>query len=317
MSDEAVETPEAPAEAKETKPVVEVDEYEELLKKKPIKYKAGGKEKTITSAKDLYQHLSRVSGVDAAASEALKAKQEAAALKAQKDGIKKLRGAERARAMAEFFEEDPVALREAFAEDILADDEKRQERAKLSERERQMADELEKYKSEHARMQEAYEAHEREKEEQALTARVQEVGARLEKVAVGALQKAKIAPEHAPKFLRPIADRFTRNEGLGLELDEDEVAQVVMEEHGQLADTFYSSLEVPALAERLGAQMVDDPSKPGEKVSKLRLLMRHEAARIKAQAGGSVAMATNGAAQRPAAAKPMSDIEKMAFWRSR
>jgi hypothetical protein len=325
MSDEApaeviAEPIEAPAEGaekpapKEAKP--EVDELEEYLKKKPLTYKAAGKEQNVKDAKQLRQMLSRVSGVDAAASEALKAKQEAAELKSRRDRVKSLKGADRARAIAEFFEEDPEAMREAFADDILADDAKRQERAKLSERERQMADELDKYKSEHARMREAHEAQEREQKEQQMMERVQEIGARLEKTAVGVLQKLSIPPTAAPHFLPAIARALDRAERLrdefGIEVDEDEVAGKVMEEQGQMADTFYSSLPIPALADRLEAQMVEDPSKPGEKVSRAMLLKREYARRIKERTGAP-AIVTNGA-PRPQP-KLESDADKMAFWR--
>lgn len=315
---EAVETPAEPAEKAE-KPVEakpEVDELEELLKKKPLKYKAAGKEKALTSSKDLARILSRIDGTDAAASEALKAKEEAAALKAKKDGIKKLKGAERARAIAEFFEEDPEAMREAFADDILADEAKRQERAKLSERERQLADELDQYKSRAQKLEEEHAAAERQREEEAYIARVQQTGERLEKVALGALTKAKIPGTSAAQFLPAIARALDRNERLGLGLDEDEVAGVVLEEHGQMADMFYGSLDIGALADRLEAQMQDDPDKPGEKVSKLRALMRECARRIKAKTGAPVA--TNGlTTQRAPAQKLESDADKMAFWRGR
>lgn len=315
---EAVETPtEAPVEKAppvEAKP--EVDELEELLKKKPLKYKAAGKEKAVTSSKDLARMLSRIDGTDAAASEALKAKEEAAALKAKKDGIKKLKGAERARAIAEFFEEDPTAMREHFAEDILADVARQEERAKLSERERQMADELDQYKSKAQKLEEEQARAERQREEEAFVARVQQVGQKLEKVAVGALTKAKIPAEHAPKFLRVIGERLSKNEKLGLSLDEDEVAEVVMNEHGELADMFYGSLEIPALADRLEAQVQEDPDKPGEKVSKLRALMRECARRIKAKTGAPVSIATNGlAAHRAPVQKLESDADKLNFWR--
>lgn len=322
MSDETAAPPPAETPAPEATPAdpkveakPEVDEFEELLKKKPLKYKAAGKEKSLTSSKDLQRLLSRVDGTDAAATEALKAKEEAAALKARREQVKRLKGAERARAIAEFFEEDPEAMREAFAEDILADDARRQERAKLSERERQMADELDRYRSEHAKLQEEHAAAQRQREEEAYIARVRQTGERLEKVTLGALQKAKIPGTAAPAFIRAIADHLDRNERLGLELDEDEIAGRVLEEQGAMADTFYGSLDVGALADRLEAQMGDDPTKPGEKVSRLKLLMRECARRIKAKSGGAALPMTNGHA--PAQRAPETDADKIAFWRGR
>lgn len=310
-----VEKAEKPVEAKEAKPRTIDDDLEDVLKKHGgYKFKAAGKDRTVTAAKDLGRMLSRVGGIDDVANDAAKAKEEAAALKAKKDGIKKLKGAERARAIAEFFEEDPTAMREHFAEDILADVARQEERAKLSERERQMADELDQYKSKAQKLQEEQDRAERQREEEAFVARVQQTGERLEKVAVGALTKAKIPGAAAGLFLPAIARRLDRNERLGLGLDEEELAGVVVEEHGQLADQFYGSLDVAALADRLEAQMQEDPDKPGEKVSKLRALMRECARRIKAKTGAPVAAApVNG--HRPPVQKLESDADKLNFWR--
>lgn len=328
MSDEAaaapVETPTdaAPVDAGE-KPAAEAkpppkprtvdDDIEDIFKKAGgLKYKAGGSEKTITSVKDLRQHLSRVSGVDAAAAEALKEKQEAASIKAKLAALKKMAPLDRAKALAELVGDERL-VQEAFEESILAEESKRSERQKLSPKEQQMQDELDRYRTEAEKAKAEREELQRQREEEEFTKRVTEVGARLESTAVKALGKAKIPAEHAPRFLQAIAERLDRNERLGLGLDEDEVAEVVMNEHGSLADAFYGSLDVGALADRLEAQMADDSEKPGEKVSKLKLLMRECARRIKAKMGVAPVV-SNGAARMPA--KPVeSDAEKMAFWR--
>jgi len=62
-----------------------------------------------------------------------------------------------------------------------------------------------------------------------------------------------------------------------------------MKEHESMADQYYGSLDLAALAEKLEGAQVDDPDKPGEKVSRLKLLMRHEAAKIRARMNGSSA----------------------------
>ena len=62
----------APVEAKAPpKPRTIDDDLEDVLKRHGgLKYKAGGKEKSITAAKDLTRYLSRVDGTEAAAPEA-------------------------------------------------------------------------------------------------------------------------------------------------------------------------------------------------------------------------------------------------------
>lgn len=323
MSDEAapVEAPAEVAPVEGEKPAVETkppkprtmdDDLEDIFKKAGgLKYKAGGTEKAITSAKELRQHLSRVSGVDAAASEALKEKQEAQAIKAKLAALKKMPPLDRARALAELVGDERL-VQEAFEESILAEEAKRSERQKLSPNEQKMQDELDRYRSEAEKAKAEREQYQREREEQELTQRVTEVGQRLEATAVKALTKAKISGEHAPRFLQAIAERLDRNERLGLGLDEDEVAEVVMQEHGSLADTFYESLPIEALADRLESMQVDDPDRPGEKVSRATLLKREYAKRIRTKMG---APAPAPSVSRPAARPMETEAEKMAFWR--
>lgn len=309
------ETKEAPkAEPTKAKPKTEDEEQDEYFRKKPLKYKAGGKEKTISSAAELRQMLSRVSGVDSAASEALKAKKEADGLKATLANIAKMPPRERLGAM-QAAGIDPKLIREAVEESILDEDEKSRAQAHLSPREREYEAKLQEREAELAKFREEQERAEQEREQAAETERIGKIGQRLEKVAVGALQKAKIAGEHAPQFLQAIADRLDRNERLGLELDEGEVADVVMKEHETLADQYYSGLELPALAEKLEAQMVDDPDKPGAKISRLKLLMRHEAAKIKARLNG-VPVATRPVSAKPAAGPQQTDADKWAASRT-
>ncbi len=276
----------APVKAKPVKPRTADDDFEDLLKKTGgLKYKAGGKEKSITTAADLKRVLSFADGANEAADRAAKQSREAESKTATINALAKMPPLERIRAL-ESMGVSKESLREAFELDIVAADDKQKELANLTPEQRAFRQEREAFEAQRSEFLQQQEHVKRQQEEEAYVQRVTQTGERLTKVAVGALQKAKISGEHAPRFLASIADRLDRNERLGLELDESELAEQVMEEHGSLADQFYSGLEIPALAERLSKAEVDDPLKPGAKVSRLKLLMRHEAARIKAQMNG-------------------------------
>lgn len=278
--------PKEPIKAKPVKPRTADDDFEDLLKKSGgLKYKTGGKEKTITTAADLKRVLSFADGANEAADRAAKQSKEAESKTATINALAKMRPADRLRAL-ESLGVPKAALIEALEEDVLTDDDKRQELAKLTPEQRALRAERDAFEAERSEFVQQKEREREQQEEHEYLQKVSATGERLTKVTVGALQKAKISGEHAPRFLSAIADRLDRNERLGLELDEGELAEQVMEEHGSLADQFYSGLEIPALAERLSAIEVDDPAKPGAKTSRLKLLMRHEAARIKAQMNG-------------------------------
>ncbi len=149
MSDEAaapVEAVEAPAEGGEAPakvaPKVEEDPLDALLKTKPVKYKAAGKEKTITTSKDLQRLLSRVDGTDTAAAEALKVKQANDAREAKVKSLAKMPKAERLRVLEEMGIPRNVIF-EAFEEDVLTSAEKEKAQAQLTPRERELQEKLE------------------------------------------------------------------------------------------------------------------------------------------------------------------------------
>ena len=258
------------------------DDYDDLIKKSPLKYKAGGKEKSINSAADLKRLLSSRESTEAAISEALKEKNEAAGIKQKLAAIGKLRPSERLNAL-QSIGIDPQLLQEAVEESILAEDEKRKSQEGMSQREREMAAALERQSSELRTYRQQQEEAKRQQEEDAQVARINEVGERLNKTTLGALQKAKIPGHQAPQFIEAIAKRLDRNERLGLGMDEDEIAEVVLTEQGDMADQFYGAIEVPAMADRLEAMAVADPLDPSKQTTRAKLLMREFARRLRSQ----------------------------------
>lgn len=270
----AAAEPAAPVEGTaEPKPRTIDDDLEDVLKKHGgYKYKAAGKDKSITAAADLKRMLSRVDGTDSAASEALKIRQESDGLKAKLAGISKLPPRERIAAM-EAAGVPRKLLREAIEEEILEEDAKEKQRSHLTQRERELQARLDGQDAELATYKQQQARAKQEQEQAEQVTRINEVGQRLEKVTVAALLKAKITPESSPQFIQAIAARLDRNERLGLGLDEDELADVVMQEQEQGAVGWLKGKAPPDLADVLESSGIAKP------------LMEEFAKRVRARQG--------------------------------
>lgn len=300
MSDEtthepsAEETP-APVETKDpaaepTKPAAKPrtpdDDFEDLLKKSGgLKYRAAGKEKTITTAAELKRILSRVDGTEQAASAALKERTEASALKAKISSLDKLPLEQWADALAEIG--IPLAKVNAMVERrIIADDEKQQAQKDMTPSERELRQQLAERDAELAKHESARQQWEREQAEEKEAAQAGQLYERISSVAAKALQASKIAPEHVNRFLPAIAEEIDRNERLGLEYDENDIASTVLKQHGSLARDYYSGLDLDTHLDELRAMEMPDPANPGKKTTRLKLMMRAEAARIRGEKSG-------------------------------
>lgn len=294
------------------------DEEFEALAKKYGGVEYAKDKKKIEKAGDLRRMLAKVSSTDSAANEALKARQEADGIKRQVEAVKTLPPRERITAIRNIFGDDKV-VREAVEESILEEDAKRKEAAGLSPRERQYREQSEAKDAELAKYRAEREQWERQQQQQAQVAQNQEAYGRLEKATVAALQKAAIKPEHATKFLWPIAQEFDRAARLGLEVDDESIAEKVRDTHRQLAADYYSSLEIPSLADELDGQEIQDPENPTKKTTRAKLLMREFAKRLRAkQSGTAMPLAGQPAqTQQPAKQLGSTDADKMAFWRNR
>ena len=296
MSDEAAATPSAeapppvdtkPAETEPTKPKERGpdDDYDEMLKKSGgLKYKAAGKEKVVTSAAELRRILSRVEGTESAVGAAAKAKQAADAREAQISSIAKLKPAERLKALEAIG--IPVdALRESVIDQILGDEAKEKEQAGLTDRERQMARQIEERDAKLHEHETARQRFEAEQAEAAQVAQSEQLYGKISSIAVGALKSAKIAPEHVNAFLPGIAQEIDRRESLGLDYDPQDIAETVVARHGALAREYYAGLDLESHLEELRSLEMPDPENPGKKTTRLKLMMRAEAKRIRASNG--------------------------------
>ncbi len=286
------------------------DDLEDVLKKHGgYAYKAGGKEKKVTAAADLKRMLSRVDGTEAAASDLAKRSQKVDAIEKVAASLEKLPPKERMRQL-ESLGFSKKAIREAMEEEILEEDTKEKQRSHLSARERELEDAIEKQAADLAKYRQQEEKTKAEQEEQAYVARVQEVGQRLEKVTVGALQKAKITPSEAPQYIQAIADRLNRNERLGLGLDEEELADVVVQERESNGKGWLKGKDAPSMADMLDEMGLSKP------------LMLEFARRIKEKQNGPTPvnvtqLPRNGASSSTPVPEGESVAEKLSFWRSR
>ena len=309
---EAVETPaeggEAPAKAA---PKVEEDPLDALLKTKPVKYKAAGKEKTITTSKDLQRLLSRVDGTDTAAAEALKVKQANDAREAKVKSLAKMPKAERLRVLEEMGIPRNVIF-EAFEEDVLTSAEKEKAQAQLTPRERELQEKLEAHEARVAEFEKAEQQRQQQEEESAFVAQAGEAYETMSTAAVKALTLAKIPASAAPRFLPAIAEDLDRAARLGLDVSPEDLAEKVVQRQGAEADGFYASLPIEALADRLEAMEVEDAAKPGTKVSRLKQLMLECARRIRARTSSPVPTIELGQppVQRPNGKREMTAAEK-------
>lgn len=293
----------APVEA--AKPRTIDDDLEDVLKKhNGLKYKAGGKDKSISKASDLTRMLSRIDGTESAAQEALKKEKEYSAWQAKRDGLKSMPALERAKAIAELVGGEDVA-REAYEQHFLELAKRDQQMAELSPRERQLRERLEAQENEMSTYRQQMSAAKKEREHGLFVQQVQEIGARLEKVAVGALQRAKIDKNMAPQLLPFIADKMERAERLGLELDESELADQVANEHNAMGVGWLKSKAAPDLADSL------------EEAGVLKSLLEECAKRIRARVSG-VSMAPAVVSTAPVAIKQGdSKAELLNFWRNK
>ena len=276
-----------PTEKVEAKPKVEEDPFESLLKSKPLKYKAGGKEKAVSSSKDLQRLLSRVDGTESAATEALKYKQEKAEREGQIKALASMPKAQRIQVLEQMGIPKNLIF-EAFEDDVLSQAEREKEQASLSPREREAMQRAEAAEARARQFEEVEQQRKAKEEEDQWVAQANDAYGRMSEMAAVALQKANIPAVHAPRFLPAIAEQLDRAARLGIEVDPEELTGRVMEEHGAMADTFYGSLSVEALADRLQAMEAEDAAKPGAKTNRLKLLMLECAKRLRAKSGQPV-----------------------------
>ena len=260
MSDAAAPAaPVAPAAAEPTQAAapppapVEVDPYAEfdnILKTKPVKYKAGGKEKQATSMKELLRKAEMADGLQSRAQELSEREAKAAAIMERDTRLRSAKTPkERIAILREMAGE---GFDEAAEEAILERIEREKSLSGLSQTERQAREEAAELKARLA----AYEEQESKSKEEAQRAQDEaderQLGDTLATIAVKALTKAGLPREAAPDAGRRLAALMFRAEKLKLPLEPDELADKAVEMAGRDMQAYTSKLEGETLLSFVG-----------------------------------------------------------------
>ena len=224
--------------------------FDEMLKRTPAKYKAGGKEKTVASFKELLRKAEQADGIQTRAQELADREAKASAVLERDAKLKSAKTPkERVAILREFAGE---AFDEAAEEAILERIEREKAMSGMTPAERKAREEAESYR---ARLEafEAKEAAAKEAEEQArYDAEESALMDSLAGQAVKALTAAGLPKEAAPDAGRRLAFLMSRAEKLGLPLDADELAGKAVEMAGRDFGLYTAKMEGDGLLRFVG-----------------------------------------------------------------
>lgn len=256
----------APVDGQPATPPAEADpfaEFDAVLKAKPLKYKAGGKERTVASVKELLRKAEQADGMQAKSQELLEREQRAAAVEERNARLKAAKSPrERVAILREFTRETGGVDFDELAEEAVME---RIEREKslsglsATERaERQRADELEAKVAEYEAEKQRLEQERQRQEEEA------ELGSLRQTIAgtvVKALTAAKLPKEAAPDAGRRLAVLMAKSAQLGHDLTPEELAGEAVKWAGEDFRGYTAGLEGDALIDFLGEAVVRKASK--------------------------------------------------------
>lgn len=249
-----VEGQPAPAEA-----VDPYAEFDAVLKTKPLKYKAGGKERSVSSMKELLRKAEQADGLMTKAQEVAEREARAAAIEERNNRLRAAKSAkEKVAILREFAGGD---FDEVAEEAVMERIEREKSMAGLSATERaarQRAEELEakvaEYEAEKQRI-------EQERQQQEEEAELKGLRDSLAGTVVKALTAAKLPKEAAPDAGRRLAVLMARSSALGHELTPDELAGEAVKWAGEDFRAYTGGLEGDALIDFLGEAVVRRASK--------------------------------------------------------
>lgn len=234
-------------------PADPMQEFDALLKKTPLKFKAGGKERGVGSVKELLRYAEQAVGLQTKAQE-LAAREEKARLVEERDArLSRARnGRERAAILREYHGE---AFDEAAEEAILERIELERSMQTLTPAERQLRQEAEEARAELARMKAEQQRREEEAQQASERQEYEATRAHLADIATKALQALKLPKEAAPDAMRRLAVAIHRATALGLELDPQTLAAEVVKDTAPTFRNYTSGLEGDALLDFLGPEV--------------------------------------------------------------
>jgi hypothetical protein len=250
----------APTEGQAAPP--EVDPYAEfdaVLKTKPLKYKAGGRERSVASMKELVRKAEQADGLMSRAQDVAEREAKASAVLERDSRLKAAKTPKERIAILRELAGD--GFDEAAEESVLERIEREKSMSGLSATERQArqrAEELEAKVAEYeAEKQRASEEQQRQAEE----AELGELRQSLAGTVVKALVAAKLPKEAAPDAGRRLAVLMARAQSLGHDLTPDELAGEAVKWAGEDFRGYTAGLEGDSLIDFLGEAVVRKASK--------------------------------------------------------
>lgn len=248
--------------AQPQQPVDPFAEFDAVLKAKPVKYKAGGKERVVGSMKELVRKAEMADGMQSRQQELLEREQRAAA-KEERDA--KLKAAksprERVAVLREYAKETGVDFDELAEEAVLERIEREKSMAGMSEAEKAARREAEELRAQLAEYQSEKQRAEEETKQREEEAEFAELRNTLASHAVKALTAAKLPKEAAPDAVRRLSVLMAKAAENRLPLDPEELANEAVQWAGRDFQSYTTALEGEPLLAFLGDKVAQRASK--------------------------------------------------------
>lgn len=267
MSDSAAapaEATPAPTEAQpqQQAPVDPFAEYDAVLKAKPVKYKAGGKERTVASMKELVRKAEMADGMQSRQQELLEREQRAAAKEERDAKLKSAKSAkEKVSILREYAKETGVDFDELAEEAVLERIEREKSMAGMSEAEKAARREAEELRAQVAEYEAQKEQAAKEAQRQAEEAEFAELRNTLAGHVVKALTAAKLPKEASADAVRRLSVLMAKAVEGRMPLDPEELANEAVQWAGRDFQSYTTGLDGEALLSFLGDKVAQRASK--------------------------------------------------------
>jgi len=249
----------APAASEATKPVDPLAELDVAVSKAGLKYKAAGKEKPVSSIKELLRKAEQADGLQARVMELSQREEKIRAIEERDAKLQKAKtGKERAAILREYAGE---AFDEAAEEAVWERIQREKTLEGLTPQERAAREEAESYKARLAEFEAKEAARTKAEEDAKAEAEYKQLEDSVAGLALKALKAANLPAAAAPDAGRRLAFLMARSEQLGLNLEPEELAQEAVAMAGRDLKTYAAGLDGDALIGWLGEDVVRKASK--------------------------------------------------------
>lgn len=272
MSDAAAPTPATPAQASNAAPVegqqpapAEADpfaEFDAVLKTRPLKYKAGGKERSVASVKELLRKAEQADGLQTKSQELLEREQRLAAKEERDTKLKAAKSPrEKVAILREYARDTGADFDELAEEAVMERIEREKSLSGLSQSERAARQRIEELEAKQAQYEAEKQRLEQERQQQEEEAELGNLRQTLAGTVVKALTAAKLPKEAAPDAGRRLAVLMAKSHQLGHDLTPEELAGEAIKWAGDDFKGYTAGLEGDALIDFLGEAVVRKASK--------------------------------------------------------